>query len=250
MGAAGRDGRTSGEVEAGADRWPTSSYRRQERGGRTLTASEAAAVLGVSVATVRGWADQGRLPSHRTLGGHRRFDLGQLRAWLEERGAAAPVDEDERRRQVPQDIPACPQLARELNVRTEAIVERMARGYAPEVPLPRPAPSPSALQRSAIRFVRVVAGALDSGRTATSAGRAELAGLRGGLQGAGRVDVLAEHARLAHAVLCEAEDAVAAGAVSEPLALAALHAVIDTVQIAVAEGHAQARQKAGPDQPR
>ncbi|HWH13173.1 MAG TPA: helix-turn-helix domain-containing protein, partial [Miltoncostaeaceae bacterium] len=58
---------------------------------RTLTASEAAALIGVSVATVRGWADSGLLPSHRTVGGHRRFELGQLRDWLAARGA--PVAE-------------------------------------------------------------------------------------------------------------------------------------------------------------
>ena len=63
---------------------------RGGRGERTLTASEAAALIGVSVATVRGWADQGRLPSHRTVGGHRRFELEELREWLTDRGAPAP----------------------------------------------------------------------------------------------------------------------------------------------------------------
>jgi excisionase family DNA binding protein len=69
--------------------WPRGRAARVDRGPRTLTASEAAALLGVSVATVRGWADQGRLPSHRTVGGHRRFELEELRAWLAERGAPA-----------------------------------------------------------------------------------------------------------------------------------------------------------------
>lgn len=35
--------------------------------------SEAAELLGVHPSTVRSWADQGKLPVHRTAGGHRRF---------------------------------------------------------------------------------------------------------------------------------------------------------------------------------
>lgn len=38
-----------------------------------LSLGEAAASLGVHPSTVRSWADQGMLPSHRTPGGHRRF---------------------------------------------------------------------------------------------------------------------------------------------------------------------------------
>lgn len=38
-----------------------------------LTTAETALVLAVTPATVRRWADQGRLVSVRSLGGHRRF---------------------------------------------------------------------------------------------------------------------------------------------------------------------------------
>ncbi len=38
-----------------------------------LNLSETAALLGVHTATVRAWADQGKLPARRTPGGHRRF---------------------------------------------------------------------------------------------------------------------------------------------------------------------------------
>ncbi len=38
-----------------------------------LGLSEAAELLGVHPSTVRSWADQGKLPVHRTAGGHRRF---------------------------------------------------------------------------------------------------------------------------------------------------------------------------------
>ena len=218
--------------------WPSARYRRQDRGGRTLTASEAAALIGVSVATVRGWADMGRLPSHRTVGGHRRFDLGELREWLARRGA--PTLERSRLREVPQDIPACPLLARELNARSESIVERVLAGYTEEVPTPLPAPSGPAIRRAAIRFVRVVASALEAGRAAISAGRAELVGFRGGVQGEGGESVVAEHTRLACAVLGEAEEAIRSGAVDEPYALQSLYAVIDTVQLAVTRGYAEA----------
>jgi excisionase family DNA binding protein len=39
-----------------------------------LTSSQAAARLQVSAKTVTRWANQGRLPHQRTVGGHRRFD--------------------------------------------------------------------------------------------------------------------------------------------------------------------------------
>ena len=45
-------------------------------------------MLGVSVPTIRLWADRGRVPSHRTEGGHRRFEVEELADWL--RSADAP----------------------------------------------------------------------------------------------------------------------------------------------------------------
>lgn len=41
---------------------------------KLLTVSEVASEFGVHPQTVRRWADQGDLPSTRTLGGARRFD--------------------------------------------------------------------------------------------------------------------------------------------------------------------------------
>ena len=43
-----------------------------------LSLSEAADALGVHPSTVRSWADQGRLPVHRTQGGHRRFRRNEV----------------------------------------------------------------------------------------------------------------------------------------------------------------------------
>ena len=219
--------------------WPRGRATRVDRGPRTLTASEAAALLGVSVATVRGWADQGRLPSHRTVGGHRRFELDELREWLAERGAPAP--EPRRLRRAPQDVPACPLLARELNARTEAVIERVLAGYDDNVPTPLPPPSAPAMRRMTIRLLRVLASGLETGRPAASTGRAAVAGFRGGLEGSAGARVVVEHTRVAIAVVQEAEAAVADGVVIEPLGLPALQAVIDHALAAVTRGFEQAQ---------
>ncbi len=50
-----------------------------------LTAGEAVAALGISLKTIRVWADRGELPVVRTLGGQRRFEpsaVAALRARL------------------------------------------------------------------------------------------------------------------------------------------------------------------------
>jgi len=49
---------------------------------RWLGLSDVATLLGVHPSTVRNWADQGRLPMHRTQGGHRRFDRSQIELWI------------------------------------------------------------------------------------------------------------------------------------------------------------------------
>lgn len=224
------------------DDWPTTRSGRAGRGERTLTASEAAALIGVSVATIRGWADQGRIPSHRTVGGHRRFELEELREWLTDRGAPAP--EPRRLRRPPQDVPPAPLLARELNLRTEAVVERVLEGYDPDVVTPLPAPSVPAMRRVAVRYLRILTAGLETGRPGVSIGRAELTGLRGGLQGPTGLGVLAEHTRVAIAVAMEAEAARREGVAMEPQAIASLYAVIDHAQTAVVRGFDQAAAEA------
>jgi excisionase family DNA binding protein len=47
-----------------------------------LSTSEAARHLGVSLSTVRRWADSGHLHGYRTPGGQRRFTLEQLDEFL------------------------------------------------------------------------------------------------------------------------------------------------------------------------
>ncbi|MDH3943480.1 MAG: helix-turn-helix domain-containing protein [Anaerolineae bacterium] len=55
-----------------------------------LSLSEAAEVLGVHPSTVRNWADQGKLPVHRTQGGHRRFLQSELELWNQSQRANRP----------------------------------------------------------------------------------------------------------------------------------------------------------------
>lgn len=58
--------------------------------GEWLSLSEVAEELGVHPSTVRNWADQGKLPVHRTQGGHRRFRRSDVDLWLQAQQASAP----------------------------------------------------------------------------------------------------------------------------------------------------------------
>ena len=51
---------------------------------RLLTPSEVAALFRVDPKTVTRWAQQGKLRSIRTLGGHRRFRASEIRRCLEQ----------------------------------------------------------------------------------------------------------------------------------------------------------------------
>lgn len=46
-----------------------------------MTLTQVANWLGIHSSTVRHWADNGSLPSHRTQGGHRRFRRSELELW-------------------------------------------------------------------------------------------------------------------------------------------------------------------------
>lgn len=54
----------------------------EDAGRLALGLSEAAALAGVSSSTLRRWADEGRIASYRTAGGHRRFRVTDLHAAL------------------------------------------------------------------------------------------------------------------------------------------------------------------------
>ena len=50
--------------------------------GRLLTPAEVAALFRVDPKTVTRWAQQGKLHSIRTLGGHRRYSEAEVQAFL------------------------------------------------------------------------------------------------------------------------------------------------------------------------
>jgi excisionase family DNA binding protein len=53
---------------------------------------KAADMLGVHPATVRNWADEGKLPNRRTPGGHRRFKRDDLLHYAQSQGELQPVE--------------------------------------------------------------------------------------------------------------------------------------------------------------
>ncbi|RPI87641.1 MAG: helix-turn-helix domain-containing protein [Chloroflexi bacterium] len=63
--------------------------------GEWLSLSEVAEVLGVHPSTVRSWADQGRLPVHRTQGGHRRFRRSEVELLMASESAGSPPELDQ-----------------------------------------------------------------------------------------------------------------------------------------------------------
>ena len=89
--------------------------------GATLSLGQAAQALGISTTTVRRWADDGRLGTTRTAGGHRRFAAAEVRRLLAERGrpVVAPADPPPR---------SLPGLAGLLEEHASAVAELSWRG--------------------------------------------------------------------------------------------------------------------------
>ena len=56
-----------------------------------LTLGQAAKHLGVAQSTIRKWSDNGRVPAFYTPGGHRRYRLSDLDAFLASSGGAVPA---------------------------------------------------------------------------------------------------------------------------------------------------------------
>jgi excisionase family DNA binding protein len=59
---------------------------------RFLTSNEVAAACGVSTRTVSNWIRDGAIPAHRTVGGHGRVAVEDLRRFLTERGMPLPPE--------------------------------------------------------------------------------------------------------------------------------------------------------------
>jgi excisionase family DNA binding protein len=47
-----------------------------------FSTADIARMLSVDASTVKRWADSGRLPCYKTVGGHRRFSLPQVREFV------------------------------------------------------------------------------------------------------------------------------------------------------------------------
>lgn len=86
--------------------------------GSWLKLGEAADYLGVHFATLRRWANDGKVPHLRTPGGQRRFDRRELDAFLESlrhggSRALAPAQEPHGRLQIDRPVPMHPGMGQE-----------------------------------------------------------------------------------------------------------------------------------------
>lgn len=219
-----------------ARRWLGVRERQLAPGRRTLTTSEAAAMLGVSVPTIRLWADSGRVPCHRTAGGHRRFEVEELADWL--RSADAPPPRAVRSAPADLEFLPCPLLARYLTSRTEAVADRL-RAHPDGAPaLPVPPPGATAALHDAQRYVRPLARALETGRLGQLDDRAEATGLRGVVRGQ-EVDVVLRDRRLSTAVLAEAQAAHDRGVDIEDGSIDVLRAAVEAITAGLVRGMAE-----------
>lgn len=57
-----------------------------------ISLRHAAEILGVHPATVRNWADEGKLPSRKTAGGHRRFNKNDLLKYAQNESETQPIE--------------------------------------------------------------------------------------------------------------------------------------------------------------
>jgi excisionase family DNA binding protein len=92
----------------------------------TLSLGQAAQALRVSTTTARRWADDGRLGTTRTAGGHRRFAASEVRRLLAERGRPPVAPAEPPRR-------ALPALARLIESHGAALADLSWRGLYGEL---------------------------------------------------------------------------------------------------------------------
>ena len=234
---------TTDQPPRSARRWLGVRERQLTPGRRTLTTSEAAALLGVSVPTIRHWADSGRVPCHRTAGGHRRFEVEELADWLQ--SADAPPPRTVRPAPAELEFTPCPLLAGHLVRRTESIARRLREHPAGALALPVPPPGPTAAMTEAQRYVRPLARALQTGRLGQLDERARAMGLRGSAR-AQQLDVLLRDRRLSQAVMDEARRARDDGAAIEPGGIDALRAAVEHITAGLVEGMTYRGPLAGP----
>jgi excisionase family DNA binding protein len=63
--------------------WPSASAGADDQLPDLMTPGEVAALFRVDPKTVTRWAQQGKIRSLRTLGGHRRYAAAEVRAFLD-----------------------------------------------------------------------------------------------------------------------------------------------------------------------
>ena len=64
----------------------------RNEGSEWVSLRHAADILGVHPATVRNWADSGKLPYRRTAGKHRRFNVKDLTDYIGTQGDLEPIE--------------------------------------------------------------------------------------------------------------------------------------------------------------
>ena len=65
---------------------------RRNEGSEWVSLRHAAEILGVHPATVRNWADSGKLPFRRTAGKHRRFNINDLNEYIRTQADLEPIE--------------------------------------------------------------------------------------------------------------------------------------------------------------
>lgn len=118
---------TRDDARAGA---PQGSAATAAGGPRLLSVSAAARMLGVSPSSLRAWAAAGRVPCVRTPGGHRRFDLDDLVAWLADRGGSPPTPQSRTQELVPTRIEAMPAAAAALTDADDEVLDAFEQELA------------------------------------------------------------------------------------------------------------------------
>lgn len=149
-----------------------------------VSVSVAARMLGVSASSLRAWAAAGVVPHRRTSGGHRRFDVSELKQWLDAQGGASPGTPTPAPppELLPTRIDTLPRIAATIR-RAE---ERIVAVVEDEIALcgTRPSVRASASRRRRVgAAVATLAAAIESGDLAGSFREAEWQGFRGGASG-------------------------------------------------------------------
>lgn len=65
---------------------------KRNEGSEWVSLRHAAEILGVHPATVRNWADSGKLPFRRTAGNHRRFNINDLSSYTRAKADLEPLE--------------------------------------------------------------------------------------------------------------------------------------------------------------